>query len=44
MTCESCWSRAGKPVCVDDDMETYMCGPCRKALAQSGFSIVVMDL
>jgi hypothetical protein len=44
MTCESCWQRPGKPVCVDDDMETYLCGPCRKAVAAQGMTVEVMDL
>ena len=44
MTCESCWTRTGKPVCIDDNMETYLCGPCRKAVAAQGMTVEIMDL
>lgn len=44
MTCECCWKRTGKPVCIDDNMETYLCGPCRKAVAAEGMTVEVMDL
>ena len=42
--CESCYERAGKPVCVDDDMETYLCGPCRRSLKAIGMTVEVLDL
>ena len=43
MTCESCGKRKGKPVCIDDNMETYLCGPCRKALEAEGMKVEVFD-
>jgi len=43
-TCESCWKRDGKPSCIDDNMECYLCGPCRKALTEQGHAVEVMDL
>lgn len=42
--CESCWERPGKPVCVDDNVETYLCGPCRKALKAAGHDVEILDL
>lgn len=43
-TCESCFARKGKPVCIDDNMETYLCGPCRKALRDYGMTVELLDL
>lgn len=43
-TCEMCMTRPGRPSCVDDNYETYLCGPCRKALKASGEKVEVMDI
>lgn len=43
-TCEMCGERQGRPSCVDDNYETYLCGPCRKALTAAGEKVEVMDL
>lgn len=45
MLCESCWKSTDvEPVCVEDDMETYMCKFCIDTHRAMGMDIEVMNL
>jgi hypothetical protein len=34
MTCDNCYRRPGAPVVCDDNVECYLCGPCRKVISR----------
>lgn len=43
-TCDCCLTRRGRPVCVDENFETYLCNACIRDLRAIGEEVELLEV